>query len=272
MSIGTVQQYMGKTNLSAFYDPNDPLTPIYKNLVAMYANPKSKDDPIFIEACLRARQIIYYHKSPGDCGAASGKVSVGPQGKIGQGLGLAGGTVGTLASTFGGISAIGVAAGPLALAAIPFVVWGIFKAHHAAAVANEQATLCDVTLYINQNLIDISNANIDWMTKKKALDQVQTQALSHADLIKKTCNAACVIETGIKALHDLFVQLYGTPPPSNPIPAPVAGLFGYTGATPAGPTATNAQGGAIVPNPLSGAGGAAAVGAGLVGLHFVGAF
>lgn len=78
--------------------------------------------------CLRLNRLPYAKKTPGDCGTATGV-----QGNMALGLGV------TALKT--GLSAVPIIGGLLASLSsfIPF-------AHHAQAVANEQATLCDVSV------------------------------------------------------------------------------------------------------------------------------
>ncbi len=78
--------------------------------------------------CLRANRILYFKKQPGDCGTASSNP---------QNVGLALAQAGIKA----GLGAVPLVGGLLQAVAnfLPF-------AHHAQAVANEQATICDVTL------------------------------------------------------------------------------------------------------------------------------
>lgn len=78
--------------------------------------------------CLRTNRLLYAKQTPGDCGTVTGS---------GKNVGAALAVTGLKA----GLGAIPLVGGFLAQIAnfLPF-------AHHAQAVANEQATLCDVSL------------------------------------------------------------------------------------------------------------------------------
>lgn len=78
--------------------------------------------------CLRTNRLLYSKKTPGDCGTVTGS---------GQNVGAALAVTGIKA----GLNAVPIVGGFLAQIAnfLPF-------AHHAQAVANEQATICDVSL------------------------------------------------------------------------------------------------------------------------------
>lgn len=271
-----VQAYMAKANLSSFYDPNDPLNSVYANLVAQYQT--TPGNPL-IESCLRARQIFYWKNTPGDCPKQSSVAGgVGPQ-VAKSGL-LAAGTLTSLASAgvFGGaagatgfaaeVSSIAVSgAFAAATAGIGLALVPVFMilAHHKAAVAKEQATLCEISAFATQGFQAVAAANVDWKTRQQYFTQIASQALGSADSIKKTCNAACVYEGAIKALRDLYIQIYAQAPAA----APLLGISSGP-AQNGGPTATNSQYGGIVDNPLVKI--AAEAGGAALGAHFLGVF
>lgn len=285
-----VAAYMAKANVSNLYDPNDPLTPVYKNLVAMYANKivmannPSRDNATLIEACLRAKQILIWKKTAGDCPKQS-SVSIGT---VATGSKIAGSAIGTLGAVGASVNSFAAAgtglatfgesalaiAGPASLAILPFAIWGAISAHHAQAVAAEQADLCQVGGYVNDNFGQIAAANVDWKTKQQAFTQVASNAVGAAAPVTKgnqgssTCNAGCMIQNAILALRDLFIQLYAQPPAPAPLSDPLTSLFGQSPAA-SGPTAVNSQSGAQPSTPL---GTPVLVGAGAIGLHYMGAF
>ena len=282
-----VQAYMAKSNLSSMYDPNDPLTPIYANLVATYTNKAqfegtARGNDVLIEACLRAKQIIYYKNTPGDCGKTT-QVSAGSlQTGAKAGL-LAAGTLTSLASAgiFGGpAGATGIAAevssvavsgafaaatAGVGLALVPVMM---IIQHHQQAVAKEQADLCEVSGFVNSGFAAVRDANVDWATKKNYFNQITSQAMGGLAAVTQkstgTCNAGCMIGNAIVALRDLYIMLYAQPPSSNILP----GVSTPASAQQSGPTATNSQGWAfaISGEQIAAVGGAATI------AHYMGAF
>jgi hypothetical protein len=282
-----IQTFMAKYNVAGSYDANDPLTPIYINLTALYANKAqfannpARSNATLIEASLRAKQILYYKKTPGDC-ASTTKVGGALQPlQTGAKIGLtAAGTLTSLATAgvFGGAAgATGVAAEvssvavsgafAAATAGIGLALVPVFAilAHHQAAVAKEQADLCEVTGFVNSGFASVRDANVDWMTKKNYFNQIAQQGISAAGAVTQkgpnTCNAGCMISQAILALRDLYIQLYGQPPSSTLVDGPQT--------QGSGPTATNAQGGAST---LGTAGGIATVAGAATLAHYAGLF
>ena len=146
------------------------------------------------EAMLRAGGLIYYKSTPGDCGSISVPTGI----SSGQITGLAGGAA---SGVVGGLGAVGVLSGAATLgigSAITLAVAGISDifAHHAEAVANEQATICKVALYFNQAKQAIDKAvrytQISPDEGVSYLIQVANQAKTGLSTIMKSCNAACV--------------------------------------------------------------------------------
>lgn len=263
-----VAQAMRNSGAAVGYAANDPLQPVYDNIIAQWFTGSGDSELISDapsgEAMLRARHVLYWKNTAGDCGTPS-KVSLGPAGTIQTGLGAAATTasaVGTIGGT-SGAGLIGAAwAGPLALAVVPFAIWGIISGHHAAAVAREQGTLCDVCDYYNANFDAIVAANIDWAQKKALFDQVLQQSIAALQGISQhgPCNAGCVYQAFMNAVHDLYVKLYAQPPAANPLP----GISSQPGAA---ETPTNAT-----KTATSGPQSAILAGAGLISAHLMGFF
>jgi len=260
-----VQAILARYNLSAAYDSNDPLTPVYANLVAMYAKPQqsyygtARGNDAGIEAILRARQLLYYKKNLGDCGTTT-EISASALQKGAKGGLLAAGTLTSLASAgvFGGAAgATGVAAEvssvavsgafAAATAGIGLALVPVFAilAHHKQAVAKEQASLCEVVGFVNSGFPAIRDANVDWQTKKNYFNQIADQAVGALASVTQDsgskCNAGCDEKYQIYALRDLFIMLYAQPPASNIIP----GISDPASSAASGPTRTNSQGGAL---------------------------
>lgn len=287
-----VQDFMVKANVAAAYDPNDPLTPIYANLIALYANKTvfannpSRDNATLIEGCLRAKKILYWKNTPGDCASATKISPSALQTGAKSGL-LAAGTLTSLASAgvFGGTAgatgilaetsavavsgAFAAATAGIGLALVP--VFAII-AHHKAAVAKEQGSICEATGFLNEGFAAIVAANVDWKTKESYFKQITTQALGVTATVTqgskdaKTCNAGCMIGNAMMALRDLFILLYAqAPAPAPVLDNPIAAIFG------SGPTPVNSQGGAV-PAAIAGPGGLVVAGGAALAAHFAGVF
>jgi len=195
MSNYTVQSYLTKAGLSSAFDPNDPLTDTYANLVALYHDPaKNGQVSMFIESCLRARRIIYWKNTPGDCGTQT-QVNIGTTNKI----------VGTIQS----LSAKDPEPISHAILSVAGFITGIFGAHHAAAVQKEQTTLCEVALYFNTYCQQVIQQGTTGNDAKKIFTQVRDNAKSAVAAIEKPCNAGCFVHHTLDALTDLFIKLYG---------------------------------------------------------------
>ena len=323
-SPAAVQAFMNDWGLSSYWNPNDPLLQTYDQLVAQYANKTSqvatpgRDNATMIYAALMSRQLMARHKTNGDCGQQTSlsMPGIATASKIGSSIvGTGVGTASAISAigSLGWAPAIGLAAGIASLALLPIGIFAALAAHHAQAVATEQNVDCDTVNFFNsysQTVVQAVKANtVDWKAAKAYFDAILTQSLGAWQKTSQAspCNAGCMYQNAAKALHDLFVMLYGTPPVSQPVQAaplapPVSPLLQYgitTGpvtesfglvispaTTPAasaaaaktlqaaqtpGPSAVNAQGGAVAPpsGPLSPV---LAIGAGAAGLHFLGAF
>lgn len=235
--------------------------------------------PAICEANLRARGLIYYKKTPGDCGGGSAAPGGFTSGQI---VGLSG----TASSGIvGGLGAAGVLSGPATLGigtAVSLAVAGIEAVfqHHAQAVANEQATICAVANYFNPIVKQIDKAVATGAISPDEgityMRQVTQQAISGLQSIYKVCNAACYYIGYLRAHADLVTSLYpalapapslgaqapgsapatfGTPPGGvpdsgpTPPPPPIRATLGNTYA-PAGPSALGSLAPPLTPNKL----------------------
>lgn len=257
--------FLAHANASQYYDENDPLTHVYANLVAMYSNDSQfkgtvRGNAAGIEACLRAKQVLYWKNTPGDCGTGTQISASALQQGAKTGL-LAAGTLTSLASAgvFGGaagssgiaaeVSSVAVSgAFAAATAGIGLALVPVFAiiAHHKAAVAKEQGTLCEVTTFVNNGFAAVRDANVDWKTKQQYFKQIAQQALDGAAIVTQkhtgTCNAGCMVGNTILAMRDLYILLYAQPPSSQVLD----GVGSLTTTQQGGPTATNSQGGAVI--------------------------
>lgn len=202
-------------------------------------------------AYLKTHRIFYFKNSPGDCGTTSSiQVSVGGQilktapGVAGAGLGIAGG-LGTTSIAGVGLGVLGAATAGVGLLALPVLA---ITAHHAAAVANEQKTLCDVSVAFNQAIPAIESAvqtgNASVAQASQALDGIASQLDSVLATIAKpntSPNAATGFRIGLKALV-LYYKAIILPQlaPSNPVSGLLSGLFGSNVGTSTGQGGTGA--------------------------------
>lgn len=229
----------------ASYNPSDPLAAQIKAAV-MQSQPSGapSDYPIAAEACLRAGGILYWHQTPGDCQTGPGAPGI----TSGQITGLSGsaasGVIGGLgaAGVIGGAATLGIGA---AVAVAAGAIETVF-ANHAAAVANEQQTICSVALYFNtaKKQVDaaVRSGQITSDAGAAYLTQIANQAISGLAGIMKVCNAACVYQGILRAFINFSHPWYDSIAPTN---IPVANAPGgpptfYT-TNPAGVTATPAS-------------------------------
>lgn len=180
------------------------------------------DQLCLIVACLRINRIIYYKQSPGDCGSPTSGLST----TLAVSKGLSGGS-----SAAGAVGGLATAGSSFALAAtgigivvgIGALITGIIGAHHAAAVATEQATLCDlsnkwaqyasaVEQGVASGQYNLQDANTNLASAIQQLDA----GIQH---IYKSCNAACYYR---KVLQALLIFNKEKVYPSL-VPKPVAG-------------------------------------------------
>jgi hypothetical protein len=148
-------------------------------------------------ASLLARGIIYYKNVPGDCGTPT-QINTTNEQLAGVGGQIASGIASMAGSTLPGIGVFVSA------------IQDIFAAH-AAAVANEQKTICAVAGVINQVFAYYDNlVRRGALSPSAAYTGMQTflaQANAQLQTIEKKCNAACVYQ-GILAAHADFVVSY----------------------------------------------------------------
>ena len=206
----TVQDYI--SNAPAVGLPASLFATKYQSLAAGLAasSVPSGAPKTFVTACtgsLIIRGILYFKNNPGDCGSptqlnitdaqitqdAGGLASVGV--KIGT-------QVAGVASMAGAIlPGIGVAVSLLTQ---------IF-ANHAAAVANEQSTICSVANLINRVIPTYDSAVMRGLISPQAaytgMQTYLNQVIEQLDGIVKTCNAACVYIAILNA-HAQFVEKY----------------------------------------------------------------
>lgn len=146
-------------------------------------------------AMLIARGIIYFKAVPGDCGRAT---PIGTGESQGEQAAVA------------GISAMAGAALP---GIGPFInaIAGIFGAAHAAAVAKEQTTICQVAGVINQVFAyydaQVRTGKISPSTAYAGIQNFMQQVSEQLQTIEQTCNAACWTQ-GFLAAHSDFVEYY----------------------------------------------------------------
>lgn len=142
-----------------------------------------------VKAFLYARRLIYYKSTPGDCGTSGFNIDTTT-------LGIAAGVGGAAKVDPEPISK-GVLSGLSA-------IFGLFGAHHAQAVATEQATICAVSTYFNQALVALENAvkagNMGPDDASQIISQVADQLDPKLAAIAKPCNASCGFRIGMRAL------------------------------------------------------------------------
>lgn len=206
-----VAAYLQKFGLA--YNPNDQFAQNYQTIANNETPPNApKDIRTTIESCLRARGILYYKSKPGDCALpsmpSSSTVKTGIQ-ITESSLGAAS-TLGTLgvAGLAGATTALSVATLGVGLAAIPVLA---IVQHHAAAVATEQATICNVAEMVNQAIptadYQVQTGQLSPNDGITMMQYITQNAIQGLDTIKKSCNAACVYEACLRAHMD-FSKIY----------------------------------------------------------------
>src|SRR6267142_1146395 len=229
MSALTTQQVLEKHGLSALWNPQDALMPMYVQIANTYKTNKTPEGFVdTVIANLIARQFLYYKKSVGDCGTqtrqSTGNVGsdisrIGSFGALGASTFAAGSSLAATGSVTAGLAVAGSAAAVAAeaasivgLAVLPFTIWGMFGAAHKRAVGIEQSDLCAVMLQVNPTWQNIDAAvAAQQMTVTKAigyLTQMSRYVKSELSSIVKECNAACTAIRTISAINDLRTYLY----------------------------------------------------------------
>jgi hypothetical protein len=201
----------------------------------------AKAPATFVTACtasLICRGIIYFKSTPGDCGSPTGLDL-----EDAQLTGLAGSAVSAGLSTAARIAGAASGIAGIAGAALPGIgiavqaITQIF-ANHAAAVANEQTTICKVALIINQVIPFYDSAVRRGLLSPTAaysgMQNYLQQVIEQLDNIQKSCDAACVYIAILQA-HYTFVEKY------YPLIAPATAAPQAPGAPPAVPNTPPGQ-------------------------------
>lgn len=221
------------------YNSNDPNAAAIRAAVAQSKPTGAPSDyAIAAEACLRAGGILYWTATGAPCQfpSVSGGVTSG------QIIGLSGSAS---SGIIGGLGAAGIIGGAATLgitAAISLAVAGIetIFANHAAAVANENHTICMVAGYFNGAKAQIDNAVRSGQISSDAgvtyLTQVANQAKSGLASIMKTCNASCVYGGILQAFINFSRTWYDSIAPAIPQAQAPAGPPTYYGTPPGGVT------------------------------------
>jgi hypothetical protein len=223
MAVKTVQQWLQSFGLQ--YIANDPYSSYYANIAAgnIPAGAPSTTANL-IEACLRARGVLYYKNKPGDCGAPS---KVNPS-KVKTAIQLSESSLGAV-SALSSAGIIGLGAGTAVLGAATFGI-GLAAApilaivqHHQQAVATEQSDLCSVSQAANQAIPQIDQLVISGQADPHAaadlMESVCLNLKQGLDSIKKKCNAACIYEGVLQAHVDFARKVY---PLLSPIKTSIA--------------------------------------------------
>lgn len=225
----TIKDNLTKYGLVALYNDQDPLMSTYIQIAHSYKTSKmtAGNFSATAVACMIARKVLYFKKTPGDCPLKT-SYSFGPGATVSKAAGIAGlgletAATGTALATTGGVSisaaggvAVGLAtaASIVGLAALPFTIWAAFSAHHAAAVAKEQETICEILSAVNPSFdqIDtaVGNGSVAAADAIKGLEQMRVQATNALKNsgIYQNCNAACYIIGYLNCVTDLRELLY----------------------------------------------------------------
>lgn len=223
-----IKNSLDKYALGALYNDQDPLMQTYIQIANSYKTAKMSAGNFAATcvACMIARKILYFKQHPGDCPLQT-SYSFGPGATVSKAAGIASlglesaatgtalATTGTVAVTAGTTAAsLAAAASIVGLAALPFTVWAAFNAHHAAAVAKEQATLCQIISAVNPSFdqIDaaVANNSLPVADAVRGLEQMRIQAVNALKNsgIYQNCNAACYVIGYMNAVIDLREMLY----------------------------------------------------------------
>jgi len=137
-------------------------------------------------ASLRVNRLMYFKRTPGDCGTASG-----PSGNLGAALAQKG-------------LQIGLNAVPVIGEALSAIVNFLPFAHHTQAVANEQGTLCDVVMnyagFADAIEQALQNRQLGLQDAATKVDQLEAQLQQELDTIAKPINAGYGYKKCLSAL------------------------------------------------------------------------
>lgn len=219
-----IQSSLQSAGLIAMWNANDPLLPTYIQIADSYKTSKmgAGNFSAFAVACQIAKHVLYWKKTPGDCQSQT-SYSMGPGGTVSKAGGLAGSTAseavnlgGQLGAdtTSGILSGVASAVPLISLATLPFTIWGVFTAHHAAAVQKEQASLCQIVSALNPSFdqLDsyVANGQMSVQQVLAAIEQMRTQAKNafRNSGVYQNCNAACYLEGYMNCVCDIRKLLY----------------------------------------------------------------
>jgi hypothetical protein len=189
------------------------------------------------EGNLRARGLVYFKSNPGDCPSVA-KPSLSNADITG--LATKVGTTGLAAGLAATGALVGVAAGAATagLAAIGTVIATIF-ANHAAAVADEQQTICGVAGLTNGIIPQIDAAVASGkITPTQGIAAMQgyvVQLNAQLSAIEKTCDAACVFQGILNAHADFASTFYPGICPAGVLQAQAPGQPPQTPTPPSAP-------------------------------------
>lgn len=205
--------------LSAFglsQPANDPMAQVYPLLLARFRpsqNSVGGTWDAYCTACMIAGGLLYFKKTPGDCGGAAAKASGGGSLKgIATGASIAAsalGTAGAIAS-MGALSIAGAATGGVAM--ILGAVAAIFQ-HHSAAVAQEQDVNCAVMQAFNPTAYQIDQAvmsgTISGSQGQAAYASLVQQATNGLQSVSKPDNWGFGTEAVLQAMAAFKGYQYG---------------------------------------------------------------
>lgn len=237
----TIKQALQNAGLVSFYNPNDPLMATYIQIASSYKTNKMGAGNFLATAvaCQIVRKILYWKKTPGDCPMQS-TYSFGPGMAVSKAGGFAGLGASSVAAGATLAGATGVAAGAalaatgIGLAVLPFTIWGMFSAHHAAAVAREQADICQIVSAVNPSFDQLDAAvaagNLSAEQYIATIEQLRSQAKNALinSGVYQNCNAACYIEGYLNCVCDIRKILYQQS--QSPAKSVAAGLVQSNGA------------------------------------------
>lgn len=202
--------------LAPLYNEQDALMPTYIQIANSYKTAKMAAGNFAASAvaCQIARKVIYFKKVPGDCPLQT-SYSFGPGMVISKAGGIAGlgassvSAGAALAGSAGVAASAATAATVIGLAVLPFTIWGMFTAHHAQAVAREQADLCQIISAVNPSFdqLDaaVASGQLDAQSYIATIEQLRTQAknaLKNSG-VYQNCNAACYLEGYLNCVCDI---------------------------------------------------------------------